>query len=830
MAVTVEQFIERLTQSGLMSAAEVSTFQDSLPPDKRPKDVQQFARALVQHGKLTKYQAQAVYEGKTKGLVFGQYVVLDKLGEGGMGVVLKAQHRRMDRIVAIKVLSSAAMKQAGAVERFHREVKAAAKLEHPNIVAAYDADEHQGMHYLAMQYVDGKDLASIVRDHGPMGVRQAVECILQAARGLQFAHEQGIVHRDIKPGNLLLDKKGTVKILDMGLARITGLVDQEDKDRLTTSGQVMGTCDYMAPEQAMDTHRADHRADIYSLGCTLYRLLTGKVLYQGETLMQILMAHQQAPIPSLSTARPEVPAELETCFQRMVAKEPGDRYQSMAEVVTALERVLAELSGQSATAGATADEPSSAVVARTLAFLDEVKPRGAVTKQQKTAAEARTLPYVGPEHDTTSNFAGRARGLVAWMRKRPLLLLGIGCGMIAVVVVLIVLNLRQGTLVVEIDEQSGKDVQVAVSQGGEKVQVADAKSGWTLSLDVGKYDLAVQGGDDQFQLDSQSVTVTHGGQVKVKVTLKPSSLAVAPFDAKQARKYQERWARQLGMQVEITNSIGMKLVLIPPGEFQMGSPKELIEEELKAHGEDQRYKEHLPGEGPQHRVRITKPFYLGTYLVTQGEYQRVMGVNPSAFSATGGDKDKVAGQDTKRFPVENVSWDDAVEFCRKLSDMPAEKAAGRTYLLPSEAQWEYACRAGSTGRYSFSSGGLSRVSSDETGTVPLARVELSDYGWFGDNAGGMPHAVGLKRASAWGLYDMHGSVWEWCQDWYDVGYYVQTPVDDPTGPPGGSGRVVRGGAWGAPAGHCRSAGRCAIEPGCRYGPLGFRASRVVADK
>ena len=128
MAVTVEQFIERLTQSGLMSAAEVSTFQDSLPPDKRPKDVQQFARALVQHGKLTKYQAQAVYEGKTKGLVFGQYVVLDKLGEGGMGVVLKAQHRRMDRIVAIKVLSSAAMKQAVAVERFHREVKAAAKL------------------------------------------------------------------------------------------------------------------------------------------------------------------------------------------------------------------------------------------------------------------------------------------------------------------------------------------------------------------------------------------------------------------------------------------------------------------------------------------------------------------------------------------------------------------------------------------------------------------------------------------------------------------------------------------------------------------------------
>ncbi len=179
MAMTIQQFVERLAQSGLMSAAEVSAFQDSLPPDKRPQDVQQLAQALVQHGKLTKYQVQAVYEGKAKGLVFGQYVVLDKLGAGGVGVVLKAQHRRMKRTVAIKVLSSAAMKQPGAVERFHREVEAAAKLSHANIVRAYDADEHQGMHYLAMEYVEGKDLATVVKERGPLPVQQAVECILR---------------------------------------------------------------------------------------------------------------------------------------------------------------------------------------------------------------------------------------------------------------------------------------------------------------------------------------------------------------------------------------------------------------------------------------------------------------------------------------------------------------------------------------------------------------------------------------------------------------------------------------------------------------------------
>ena len=267
----------------------------------------------------------------------------------------------------------------------------------------------------------------------------------------------------------------------------------------------------------------------------------------------------------------------------------------------------------------------------------------------------------------------------------------------------------------------------------------------------------------------------------------------------------------------------MKLVLIPPGEFTMGSPKELIEEELKRPDNDQWYKEHLPGEGPQHHVRITRPFYLGVYAVTQGEYEKVMGSNPSKFSATGKSKDKVTGQDTKRFPVECVTWDDAVEFCRTLSERPEEKAARRWYRLPSEAQWEYACRAGSTGRYGFSSG---------RNGVPkeYEEHELSDYGWFNSNAGGMPHPVGLKRPNAWGLYDVHGNVWQWCQDWYDKDYYTNTPTNDPAGPPGGSHRVLRGGSWYDPARRCRSALRYLNGPGLRDFNLGVRASQVLADK
>ena len=370
-------------------------------------------RPWSRQGKLTKYQAQAVYQGKTKGLVFGEYVVLDKLGEGGMGVVLKAQHRRMKRLVAIKVLSSAAMKQPGAVERFHREVEAAAKLSHPNIVTAYDAGEHQGMHYLVMEYVEGKDLAAIVKERGPLAVREAVECILQAARGLQYAHEQGIVHRDIKPGNLLLDKKGTVKILDMGLARIAGAeAALGGPERLTASGQVMGTCDYMAPEQAMDTPRGRRIGPTSipwaarSTGC-----LTGQPPYRGETLMQILLAHREAPIPSLCAG----PAR---GARRAGRRLPADGGQEARRTATSRwprwwpswRRCSAVLSGQSLGDGGSEAESLQRGLGQDPGVLAGRLRRGArSTRQKKPAAAERTQPSIGPEHDTGTNIFGKAR-------------------------------------------------------------------------------------------------------------------------------------------------------------------------------------------------------------------------------------------------------------------------------------------------------------------------------------------------------------------------------------------------------------------------------------
>ena len=235
---------------------------------------------------------------------------------------------------------------------------------------------------------------------------------------------------------------------------------------------------------------------------------------------------------------------------------------------------------------------------------------------------------------------------------------------------------------------------------------------------------------------------------------------------------------------EITNSIGMKLMLVPKGTFMMGSP----ESEQRREGNE-----------TQHEVTISKDYYLGVYEVTQAEYQQVMNKNPSYFQGA-----KI--RDSSRHPVEQVSWNDAVEFCKRLSELPEEKRAGRVYRLPTEAEWEYACRAGSKMAYSFGE----------------SLKSLGDYAWFGGNSNDQTHPVGEKKPNAWGLYDMHGNVWEWCSDWYDE--YPKGTISDTTGPKEGSGRVRRGGSWFGGAAFCRSAFRTWIIPSHRNYDLGFRVA------
>ena len=277
-------------------------------------------------------QKAAAGGGLGVGSVLGEYELLEQIGRGAIGEVFKAVHRRMRRIVAIKVVNVASSSQE-ALGRFQREVKLAGMLSHPNIVAALDANEAAGHHYLVMEYVPGQDLAAILQQHGPLPLEQALDVVLQAARGLEYAHCQGVVHRNIKPGNLLLSIDGVVKVLDMGLARD----DAAGGEQLTQPGQAMGTVDYMAPEQAADARQADQRSDLYSLGYTMYRLLTGQVPYSAKNVVMKAMAHAQSPIPPLRATRADLPDWLEVVYQRMVAKKPADRYANMGEFLAAVE-------------------------------------------------------------------------------------------------------------------------------------------------------------------------------------------------------------------------------------------------------------------------------------------------------------------------------------------------------------------------------------------------------------------------------------------------------------------------------------------------------------
>lgn len=336
---TFSNFAESIVASGLVPGDELN-----LACAAAKEDPHHLAKILKEKGLLTEFQVLALNEGRGASLRVGNYDIMDRLGAGGMGTVFKARHRRMKRIVALKVLAAKLSENPVFVKRFQREVETIASLGHPNVVMAYDADEAEVGHFLVMEFVNGRDLAALVEKDGTLPLSEAVDCLLQAARGLAYAHSQNIIHRDIKPHNLLRDKDGIVKVTDLGLARLNhGEDGPAAGNDVTMAGGVIGTPDYMPPEQAIDSTTIDHRADIYSLGCTLHFLLTGKPPYSGPTMMSILLKHRDAEVPTLSTMRPETSLALDQLFRRMLAKRPDDRLQKMSEVVAKLQAIASGL-------------------------------------------------------------------------------------------------------------------------------------------------------------------------------------------------------------------------------------------------------------------------------------------------------------------------------------------------------------------------------------------------------------------------------------------------------------------------------------------------------
>ncbi|MDB5335990.1 MAG: serine/threonine protein kinase [Planctomycetaceae bacterium] len=393
--LTPASFLLGVRQSGLIDGVKLDAIVADLDRNGVDQhDAAALAHALVQRGALTDWQSEKLLQGRHKGFILGRYKLLGLLGAGEMSAVYLAEHMLLERRCAIKVLPGNRVKDTSYLGRFHREAKAVASLNHLNIVRAYDVDQQfdggAEIHFLVMEFVEGRNLEKIVTAKGALKYVEAVDYIRQAADGLAHAHQAGLVHRDIKPENLLIDAQGTVKILDLGLAR---LFDQTDEESLTIKHdeKVLGTADYLAPEQAIDSHKVDARADIYSLGCTFYFALTGHPPFTEGTLVQRLFAHQtKSPRPVIEE-RADAPASLMSILDKMMAKKAADRYQSAAELAEVLTRWLVENGGQ-------AWKIQHFSLVATIYGLDSLKPQ----MFDQIAAEGVNSPaLVG----TTSSFA-----------------------------------------------------------------------------------------------------------------------------------------------------------------------------------------------------------------------------------------------------------------------------------------------------------------------------------------------------------------------------------------------------------------------------------------
>lgn len=675
----------------------------------------------------------------------GAYTVLDVIGRGGMGIVLRAMDSKLNRIVAIKVLAPEFAGNAQARKRFAREAQAAAAVSHDHVVTIHAVDDGETVPFIVMECVVGQSLQQKIDQVGALGLKEILRIGTQIASGLAAAHKQGLVHRDIKPANILLENGiERVRITDFGLARAT------DDVGITQSGQIAGTPQYMSPEQAMG-QPVDPRSDLFSLGSVIYTMCTGRPAFRGDSTIAVLRRlcdDRPRPIGEMNA---EIPEWLIEIVDRLMCKKPEDRIQTAAEVAELMNQHLAHLQQPTsvprpARLSLTQSERSSRQTGRRALFATTIVALTFLIAFGMIVYHSTELKWFPPSRPFPVEVAAMPPTFTATLPSPP------------TANPLDVQNLR--------DAQSARPHQVA----------------------------------------------------EAPLTTEIQSPAIAPFDANHAQAYQAGWAKRLSIPIEVTNQIGMKLRLIPPGKFQMGStPEELAElaKELQSGNAPAFDKFVAQSSSPRHLVEITQPFYMGTYEVTVSQFQSFVDETsyiPSAERAGNARftwRSFIPETDLGRQPVCGVSWEDADAFCAWLSKKTSSDNEQQAYSLPTEAQWEYACRAGSEKLWSFSE-----------------PTQMPEHGMVEQAGQPYPAPIGLRRPNPFGLFDMHGNVDEWCVDWHNNTFYARSPLVDPVyvEPPkdGGSGRVARGGAWNAAAWWSRSSTRAYDFPVTPTFPKGFR--------
>jgi len=768
------------------------------------------------------------------GQTMGEFRILRLLGAGGMGRVYLAEQAALEREVAIKVLPQQLMQEQSTVDRFEREAKLAAKLTHPNIAQVYTIGSQQGVHFVAIEHISGGDVNAIMKAKKRIPVDEAAEIIRQSLQGLASAHSSGIVHRDIKPQNLMLSGDGIVKITDFGLARAVAA-----DSSLTASGTVLGTPLYMSPEQGQ-SKPVDHRTDIYALGGTFFHMICGEPPFTGDAPLAVMLKHLTEPLPSPKDLVPDVPDEVCAIISKMMEKQQVDRYQTCTEVLSDLnpycqahpatvapqpvtDEALAPAEDEAAVTAEVAEpsaEPDRTVeVTDGAAETAEKFPSIEVKKEEPGEAERQSPTEAAPEGYSEVVRAAdkldqekKKRSRKKKKRKKP--------------APEPAPEPKAGAAVREAQTQISRSHERRLARPGRRRRAAaqEAEGRKRMAIFGGAILVAAIGVGLIYTVttrDRTETAVTKGGATTTSVKPdKPDDTKTSPGKA------------------DYTNLIGMEFVKIPAGEFTMGSTPEETKPYLGAlPGKAGWMEKHLSIESPPHKVRLTSDFLMARHEVTVGQFRRFVAAARYVTDAEkrGGAKVYAGGKWQEKpdanwrnpyldqaddHPVVCMSWNDAKAFCKWLNQNDQTRPKGWEYRLPTEAEWECAAR-GTDGR-TFPWGrewdGTRCNFDDKSCGLSLSDKTISD---------GYPRTAPVgsyspRGDSPFGISDMAGNAQEWCEDHLDMEFYKRSPSTDPFCYGGDSRHIMRGGGWLNNKSFCRTTDRSSNYPNFSSFSFGFR--------